>query len=100
VLDHLLALLGGHAPLIGNDVAQNQIDLAGHVRGVTTDVEIGLLLQQLADEFGVLLQAVLDVYLLGSLAGEGGDNLQGVAHLFLPGLSYYVSLIFKDVAGG
>jgi sulfite reductase alpha subunit-like flavoprotein len=30
---------------------------------------------------------VLDVNFLGSLAGEGSDNLQGVTHLILEGLN-------------
>jgi hypothetical protein len=36
-------------------------------------IEVGLLLEKVADELGVLLQTVLDVNFLGSLAGEGSD---------------------------
>lgn len=86
MLDHLLALFGGEATLFSNDVAKGQVDLAGHVSGITTDVEVGLLLQQVANQLGVLLQTVLDVDLLGTLTREGGDNLEGITHLFLVGL--------------
>lgn len=86
MLDHFLALLRGHTPLLGDDVAEHQADLPGHVGSITAHVEVRLLLQQVADELGVLPQAVLNVHLLGTLAGEGGDDLQGVAHLVLVGL--------------
>lgn len=86
MLDHLLALLRGHAPLLGNDVTKHQVDLPSHVGRVTADVEVGLLLEQLADKLGVLLQAVLDVDLFGTLARERGDDLQRVTELILVGL--------------
>ena len=86
VLDHLLALFGGETALLRDDLAEDQIHFAGHVGGVATDVECGLLLQEFADELGVFAQSVLDVHLLGRLTREGGDDLQGVAKLFLVGL--------------
>lgn len=86
MLDHLLALFSGHTALLSNDVTKDQVHLAGHVSGITTDVEVGLLLQKLTDKRGLLLEAVLNVHLLGTLAGEGGDDLERIAHLSLPGL--------------
>lgn len=72
--------------MLGDDVAEHQVDLPGHVGRVTADVEVGLLLEQLADKLGVFLQTVLDVDLLGALAREGGDDLQRVTKLILVGL--------------
>ena len=51
-----------------NYLAKDKVDLTGDVGGVTADVDVGLLLQQVADKLGVLLQTVLNVYLLGSLS--------------------------------
>lgn len=86
MLDHLLALLRRHAPLLGDDVAEHQANLPGHVGGIAAHVEVGLLLEQVADKLSILLQSVLDVDLLGALTREGGDDLQGVAKLVLVGL--------------
>ena len=79
VLDNLLSLGLGNAPLLRNDVTQDSVDLARHVGGVTADVEVGLLLEKLVDLLGPFLETVLDVDLLGTLAGEGGDELKVVA---------------------
>jgi hypothetical protein len=98
VLNHLLALLGGVTTLLSNDVTKHQVDLPGHVGGITTDVEVGLLFEKLADKRGVLLEAVLDVYLLGTLPGKGSDNLQGVTKLLLVGLMAK-KLVCLDVKG-
>ena len=100
MLDHLLALLWGHATLLGNDVTQNQVDLPGHVGGVTTHVKVGLLLQQLADKRSVLLQAVLDIDLLGTLTREGGNDLQRIAELLLPSLIGEVSMLSPSMKWG
>lgn len=97
MLDHLLALLRGHAPLLGDDVAEHQVDFAGHVGRVTADVEVGLLLEQLADKLGVLLQTVLDVDLLGPLAREGGDDLQRVTKLILVGLKERSAVVWNEM---
>jgi hypothetical protein len=52
------------------------------------------LLQQVADQRGVLLQAVLNVYLLGRFAGEGCDDFERVAQLLLVGLK---ALLISDI---
>jgi len=87
VLNHLLATLGGHTALLGDNVSQHQVDLTSHVGSVTTNVEVGLLLQQVADQRSILLQTVLNVDLLATLTREGSDDLEGVTHLFLEFLS-------------
>jgi hypothetical protein len=79
ILDNLLRLGFGDAPALGNDLSQNIVDFAGHVGSVAADVEEGLLGEQLADLGGSLLEAVLDVDLLGSLAGKGSDQFELVA---------------------
>lgn len=79
VLDNLLGLGLGNASLLGNDVAQDGVNLARHVGGVTADVEIGLLLKELVDLLSSFLETVLDVDLLGTIAGEGGDELEVIA---------------------
>lgn len=61
VLDHLLAALWTHAAAFGDDLTQYKVDLAGHVGRITTDVEVGLMLEEVADESGLLAQTVLDV---------------------------------------
>lgn len=69
--------------MLGNDRCQDCINLARHVRCVAADVEVGFLLEELVDELGVLLEAVLDVDLFGAVAREGGDELEVVAEGFL-----------------
>lgn len=81
-LHDLLSLRLGNTSLLSHDLAQNSVDFAGHVGCVTTDVEVGFLQEQLVDFFGVLLQSVLNIYLLGTFAGEGGDEGKFVAEGF------------------
>jgi len=83
VLDHLLGLGFWDAALLRNDLAKHRVDFTGHVGGVTTDVEVRLLLEKLVDLLRSFLQPVLDVDLLGAVAGEGGDELKVVAEDFL-----------------
>ena len=73
-LDDLLRLGLGHAALLRNDLHQDGVDFAGHVRGVAADVEVRLLEEQLVDLLCLLLQAVLDVDLVGPFPGERGDQ--------------------------
>jgi hypothetical protein len=78
-LDNLLGLLLVHTPVLGDDLAENLVDLASHVRRVSAHVEVSLLQEELVDLGGALAQAVLDVDFLGAGAGEGGDDFEGVA---------------------
>lgn len=41
--------------LLGQDLGQGVVDLARHVRGITADVEVGLLQQQLTNLLCMLL---------------------------------------------
>lgn len=86
MLDHLFTPFSGKTALFGKDLAKDDADFARHAGGVTADVEAGFLLQEVADEGGVLTQPVLDVNLLVGFTGEGGDDLQRVSELFPKGL--------------
>jgi hypothetical protein len=78
-LDNLLALRLRHTPLLRDNLRQHNIDLPCHVRCITADVEVCLLLQELVNFLGVFLEAVLDVDFAWSFAGESGDELKFVA---------------------
>lgn len=78
-LDDFLALLQRQAALVGDDLPKHGRDLARHVRRVAADVKVGLLEEQVVDFLGVFLEPVLNVDLLRLFAGEGGDQLEGVA---------------------
>lgn len=84
--------------MLGNDLAQDGVDLARHVGSVAADVEVGLLLEKLVDLLGPFLETVLDVDLLGALAGEGGDELEVVAEDLLGFLEFspFVSVYRSD----
>lgn len=81
MLYHFFPTRGRQAALLGDDLAENQADIASHVGCVTTNVEAGLLLDEVEHERRVLTELVLDVDLLVRLAGEGRDDFQGVAEL-------------------
>ena len=87
VLDHLFTALGTHTTALSYDLAQHKVDLTGHVGRVTTDVEVGLVLEEIADESGLLAQTVLDVDLFRRFTREGRDNFQAIAKLLLVFLS-------------
>jgi hypothetical protein len=65
--------------VLGDNLAEDLVDLARHVGRVAADVKVSLLLQQVVDLGRALAQAVLDVDFLCAGAGEGGDNFEGVA---------------------
>jgi hypothetical protein len=50
------------------DPTYRGIDLASHVGGITADVDVSLLLQELVDLLAALLEPVLDVDLLGAVS--------------------------------
>lgn len=72
--------------MFGNDLTKNEVDFPGHVSCISTNVEVGLLLEEIADQSGVLAQPVLDIDLLGTFTRKGRDDLQGVTKLVLVGL--------------
>ena len=75
---------------------QGRVDILGHARGIAADVEIGALLEPGVKFLGCLQHAVLDIDLLGLIAGEGGGEL--VQHaLVLPCLQL---LAVEEVGGG
>ena len=65
--------------MLGDNLTENLVDLASHVRRITADVEVSLLQEELIDLGGALAQAVLDIDFLGAGAGKGGDYFKGVA---------------------
>lgn len=78
LLDDFLGFRFRQAALVGDDLDESGVDLARHVGGITTDVEIGLvMLKQVVDTWGVFAQSMLHVLLLGPFAGEDGDELEG-----------------------
>lgn len=86
MLDNVLALLWREATLLRNNLAQDDVDFARHVRSVTTDVYVSLLLQQLIDQRGIFAQPVLNVDFLRAFPRECREELERVSELFLIGL--------------
>ena len=65
--------------MLRHDFPEDGVYFSSHIGGVTADVEVSLLQEELVDFFGVLLQSVLDVDFVGALAGEGCDKGEFVA---------------------
>lgn len=86
-LDNLFSFLLVDASLFGNDLAQNLIDLSSHMSGITANVEVGLLLEKLIDQFSILFDLVLHVDLLCLFSREGVEDGEFVAKGFLVFLS-------------
>lgn len=78
-LDDPLGLLLIHTTLLSNNLGQHLVHLARHMRRVATHVEIALLLQQVVDKFGVLLDKMLDVDFLAGFPREGVEDCEFVA---------------------
>jgi hypothetical protein len=77
ILDDLLALLEIHAPLRGDKLTQHIVHLPRHVRGITTDVKIRLLGQEVVDELGVLPHQMLYVdFLARGFTREGVEDCE------------------------
>lgn len=83
VLDNLLSLGLGLLPVLSNNLHQHRVNLASHVRSVTADVEIRLLLEQVVDDLPLLLEQVLDIDLLRTVTGECSVHLELVTHSLL-----------------
>lgn len=69
-LDNLLTPGLFHVSVLGNQLPEQCVDLACHVGGITTDVEVRLLFKELVDFFAILLKLVLNVDLLWAVTGE------------------------------
>jgi hypothetical protein len=90
-LDHILGLLLTNIPILGNNLHKLGVNFSRHMRSVAADVEICLLLQEIVDFLGMLLEAVLDIDFARAVAGEGRDELEFVAEggaVFLVGVSF------------
>ena len=85
--NYFFAFLRGDTPLLSNDVAKHQVDFPSHVSSVAADVEVGLLLEQLADKVSMLSEPMLNIYFLGTFARESSDDLERVTQLVLVGLN-------------
>lgn len=66
-------------PPLRQNLPQHLTDLPRHMRRITTDIEIGLLTQQVVYEGGLLAEQVLDVYLFWAFAREGVEDAEGGA---------------------
>lgn len=76
----LLGLLLRYPAFFLDDLAKCLVDLTGHVCGVTADVEVRFLLQEVVDELRVGGQVMLDVVLLlGIFTREGVEDLEFIA---------------------
>lgn len=78
--------------MLSDDLCQDSVDLTGHVRGITTDVEVGLLLEELVDLFALLLEEMLHIDLVWPLPRERGVHHELVTHgllILLHGLLAY-----------
>src|SRR4051794_31765158 len=73
--------LGRQTALLGDDLKERAVDVAGHSPGVAADVEVGPLLEPTPELAGALAHPVLDVDLLGLVAREGGVEACKVAVL-------------------
>ena len=67
--------------MLSHDLAEDHINFASHVGGIAADVERGSLLKEFADKSGILAEFVLYIDFFIGLAGEGGENFEGVAEL-------------------
>ena len=80
-LHEIVSLLLAQTPLVGNDCAENVVDLPCHVCGITADIDVGTLLDELVDLLCVLGQPVLNVDLLVAVAGESVDHGESITEL-------------------
>lgn len=94
-LDNVLRLLLRDAPLFRDDLAEQRVDLAGHIGCVTAHVEVRLLLEQLVDLGGHLFELVLHVDLVGTFTRKRGGDFKFIAKIFLVLLENPVSLARK-----
>lgn len=76
--DNLFTLLGGQATMLSDDLAEDHVNFTRHVGRVAADIKVRLLLQEIVDKSAVLLELVLHVDLVGTLAGKCGDDLEVV----------------------
>jgi hypothetical protein len=83
VLHYFLTLVEINSPLFGDNLAKEGIDFTCHVRGITTHVEVSLLLEEIVDKLGIFFQTMLNVDLLRCLARESGENSKRVAESLL-----------------
>jgi hypothetical protein len=79
VFDDVLALFRRDTALLGNDLTEHGVHLPSHVGCIATDVEIGLLLQEVVDQSCILAQPVLNIYFLRPFTGKSGNELEGVS---------------------
>lgn len=83
VLDNLLRLGLRDATLLGNNLREDGVHLAGHVCRITADVEVRLLFEHLVDLLGSLPQTVLYIHLLRPFPRECGYKLELVSESLL-----------------
>jgi hypothetical protein len=67
-LDNFVTFRYWDAPLLSDDLSEESIHFTCHTRGITADVKVCLLFEELVDFGGGFLKLVLDVDLAWSLA--------------------------------
>ena len=82
-LDDFFGLRFWDAALLRHDFGQHGVDFARHICGVTADVEVRFLEEELVNFFGVFEETVLHVDFAGAFAGEGGYEGEFIAKSFL-----------------
>ena len=76
---YAFGLAGVDAALLGDDVTELVVDFSGHVGRVAAHVEVGLLFQEVVDQFALFLHQVLHVDFVFLFAREGVEDDQIVA---------------------
>jgi hypothetical protein len=87
--DDFLSLGLWKTALLGNNLAKQGVDFACHVRRVTADIEVSLLLEEFVNLRGGFLQLVLNIDLLGSLARKGYMKFEVLAQILFVLLKYW-----------
>lgn len=83
MLDNILSFFHRQSTLFSNDLPEDSINFASHMSGVTTDVEVRLLLQKIVDQDSILTQTMLHIDLLCALSRKGCEELERITQLLL-----------------
>lgn len=82
-LNQIVTLLLFETALLSENLSEDIVDLTSHAGSISTDVEVGTLLDELVDLLRVLGKSVLNVDLLVTVTRESGNKLESVTKLLL-----------------